>query len=55
VLTIRMRLPATSPLVEFMNSPGGGFLAFPMLCGGLNSIITIGCVKAFVGSSKHQD
>ena len=45
VMFFRMRLPESNLFVEFINSKGGGFIVFPLLCGGLNVLTAILIVK----------
>jgi hypothetical protein len=45
VISLRMRLPASNIFVEFINSKGGGFIVFPLLCGGLNVLTAILILK----------
>jgi hypothetical protein len=45
VISLRMRLPESNILVEFIASKGGSFLVFPLLCGGLNVLTAVLIVK----------
>ena len=55
LLSLRMRLGAHSFLVEILNSAGGGFLAFPFLCGGLNCLLLVSAARFFRRSSNKQN
>ncbi len=52
VVSFRMHLAPTNPIVEFIASKGGGVIVYPLFCGGLNILMLFAFAKLFAGSKK---
>ncbi len=54
VISLRMRLAASNSLVAFVNSKEGGFLVFPVLCGGLNILVLFALMKLLISKAERR-